>query len=53
MSDANGHARVTKTFPFFDCDAHINDPNEIWTEYVEPAYRDWCARATEGRRRRC
>src|SRR4029077_6052446 len=30
----------TKTFPVFDCDAHINDPNEIWTTYVAPEYRE-------------
>ncbi len=40
MSERNGQQRVQKTFPVFDCDAHINDPNEIWREYVEPAYRD-------------
>ncbi len=38
MSPADG--RVTKTFPVFDCDAHINDPYEIWTTYVAPEYRD-------------
>src|SRR5262245_19937210 len=26
-------ARLTKDFPVFDCDAHINDPMKIW-EYV-------------------
>ena len=31
---------MRKTFPVFDCDAHINDPIEIWTQYVEPEYRD-------------
>jgi predicted TIM-barrel fold metal-dependent hydrolase len=36
----NGAGRVSKTFPVFDCDAHVNDPDEIWSEYVEPAYRD-------------
>lgn len=30
----NGHGRLTKAFPVFDCDAHINDPLEIWSEYV-------------------
>lgn len=40
MSDRNGHERVTKAFPVFDCDAHINDPNEIWRDYVEPEYRE-------------
>ena len=30
----------TKNFPVFDCDAHINDPFEIWTDYVEPEYKD-------------
>jgi uncharacterized protein len=29
-----------KTFPVFDCDAHINDPFEIWAQYVEPEYRE-------------
>jgi len=38
--ERDGHGRVGKTFPVFDCDAHINDPNEIWSRYVEPAYRD-------------
>jgi hypothetical protein len=33
-------ARITKTFAVFDCDAHVNDPTEIWTKYVEPEYRD-------------
>jgi predicted TIM-barrel fold metal-dependent hydrolase len=32
--------RLEKSFPVFDCDAHINDPLEIWTDYVEPEYRD-------------
>jgi predicted TIM-barrel fold metal-dependent hydrolase len=40
MSTTNGPTRVRKDFPVFDCDAHVNDPNEIWSEYVEPAYRD-------------
>lgn len=32
--------RLTKDFPVFDCDAHVNDPLEIWTDYVEPQYRE-------------
>ena len=40
MHDGNGHERVTKTFPVFDCDAHINDPDTIWTEYLDPAHRE-------------
>jgi uncharacterized protein len=32
--------RLTKTFSVFDCDAHVNDPPEIWSQYVESAYRD-------------
>jgi predicted TIM-barrel fold metal-dependent hydrolase len=31
---------MRKDFAVFDCDAHINDPIEIWTQYVEPEYRD-------------
>jgi len=45
MSTTNGHERVTKQFPVFDCDAHINDPNEIWSEYVEPEYRELVRRS--------
>src|SRR5947208_1404278 len=37
--------RIRKRFPVFDCDAHINDPDEIWSEYVEPQYRDVVRRA--------
>jgi predicted TIM-barrel fold metal-dependent hydrolase len=40
MSATNGHERITKRFPVFDCDAHINDPDEIWSKYVDPRYRD-------------
>ncbi len=40
MSKTDGEARLTKSFPVFDCDAHINDPNEIWSQYVEPKYRE-------------
>ncbi len=38
-------ARIKKTFPVFDCDAHINDPLEIWTKYVEPQDRDLVKRS--------
>ena len=27
--------RMQKDFPVFDCDAHVQDPNEIW-DFVEP-----------------
>jgi hypothetical protein len=40
MSVTNGHERVRKSFPVFDCDAHINDPDAIWQDYVEPKYRE-------------
>ena len=29
-------APITKDFPVFDCDAHINDPAQIW-DYVPEA----------------
>ncbi len=32
--------RLTKDFSVFDCDAHVNDPLEIWRDYVEPRFRD-------------
>src|SRR5579875_745905 len=32
--------RLRKNFAVFDCDAHVNDPLEIWEKYVEPDYRD-------------
>src|SRR5207253_10570086 len=45
MSGTNGQQRVTKTFPVFDCDAHVNDPDEIWSRYVEPEYRELVRRS--------
>jgi hypothetical protein len=32
--------QLVKNYPVFDCDAHINDPLEIWDKYVEADYRD-------------
>ncbi len=32
--------RLSKSFPVFDCDAHINDPLSIWRDYVAEADRD-------------
>ena len=32
--------RLTKQFSVFDCDAHIDDPIEIWTEYVAESDRE-------------
>lgn len=32
--------RLKKDFPVFDCDGHINDPDVIWTRYVEPDWRE-------------
>ncbi len=40
MPEKNDQTRVRKSFPVFDCDAHINDPDAIWKDYVEPEYRD-------------
>jgi predicted TIM-barrel fold metal-dependent hydrolase len=31
---------LTKAFAVFDCDAHVNDPLEIWTRYVAPSDRE-------------
>ena len=31
--------RLTKSFPVFDCDAHINDPKKIW-DYVPEAKKE-------------
>jgi len=36
---ASSSRPVSKDFPVFDCDAHINDPRAIW-DYVEPEYRE-------------
>src|SRR6266481_1210021 len=44
MSDHNG-SPMRKDFAVFDCDAHINDPREIWSQYLEPEYRDIVKRA--------
>jgi predicted TIM-barrel fold metal-dependent hydrolase len=38
VDERNG--RLTKDFPVFDCDAHVNDPLEIWRDYVEPRHRE-------------
>lgn len=40
MGDAGADGRLHKEFPVFDCDAHVNDPPEIWSEYVPAADRD-------------
>jgi predicted TIM-barrel fold metal-dependent hydrolase len=37
--------RITKTWPVFDCDAHVNDPLEIWERYV-PASKQELVRRT-------
>jgi hypothetical protein len=34
------NTELTKNFPVFDCDAHINDPLEIRDKYVQPEYRE-------------
>ena len=44
MSTPNG-GPVRKQFAVFDCDAHVNDPRAIWSEYLEPEYRDAVKRA--------
>ena len=31
--------RMTKDFSVFDCDAHVNDPLEIWEEYRPEGHR--------------
>jgi predicted TIM-barrel fold metal-dependent hydrolase len=42
---ANGDGRLVKTFPVFDCDAHVNDPDEIWSRWVAPEHRDLVRRS--------
>ena len=32
--------RITKSFSVFDCDAHVNDPLEIWEEYLPKGTED-------------
>ena len=32
--------RITKNWPVFDCDAHVNDPLEIWERYVPASKQD-------------
>jgi predicted TIM-barrel fold metal-dependent hydrolase len=36
---------ITKSWPVFDCDAHVNDPLEIWSRYV-PASKQELVRRT-------
>ena len=38
--DSVTNGRLTKSFSVFDCDAHVNDPLEIWRDYVDPQYRE-------------
>jgi uncharacterized protein len=44
MSTHNG-SPARKDFAVFDCDAHVNDPRAIWSEYLEPEYREAVKRA--------
>ena len=30
----------SKTFLVLDCDGHIVEPGSLWTDFVEPEYRD-------------
>ena len=32
--------RITKSWAVFDCDAHVNDPLEIWERYVPASKQD-------------
>jgi len=29
-----------KDFPVMDCDGHIMEPGSVWTDYIEPEFRD-------------
>ena len=31
---------LTKNFPVFDCDAHVNDPLDIWEKYVPESEKE-------------
>ena len=32
-------------FPIIDCDGHVQEPMELWTQYLDPKYRDEATRA--------
>jgi predicted TIM-barrel fold metal-dependent hydrolase len=32
-------AKLEKTFPVFDADSHVLEPQSLWTEHLEPEYR--------------
>ena len=34
------HDVTSKDFPVLDCDGHIVEPGTIWSDYVEPQFRD-------------
>ena len=36
----NGSDLRRKDFPILDCDGHIVEPGAIWTDYVDPEFRD-------------
>ena len=31
---------LTKDFPVLDCDGHVVEPETVWSDYVEPEFRD-------------
>ena len=40
MTQSIAPERITKPFPVFDCDAHVNDPLDIWEKYVPESQKD-------------
>ena len=38
-NDLAGEVR-TKDFPVLDCDGHVVEPETVWSDYVEPEFRD-------------
>ena len=41
-------ALISKSFPVFDCDAHVNDPEEIWSKYVPESQKELVQNADDG-----
>jgi uncharacterized protein len=47
-AETTAPGRMTKDFAVFDCDAHVNDPFDIWERYVPESKKDlvrdtyWC-----------
>lgn len=50
MTDGNGAAATGRgdALPVIDADGHVMEPDGMWAEYIDPAYRDRAPRRVQG-----